>query len=43
MVTEDGLGTVTRALQIVPIDEAGNRGTPLQFSWTFEAVDTSVF
>jgi hypothetical protein len=36
-LTEDGTEPVTHAVEIVPIDQAGNRGTPLQFSWSFEA------
>ena len=41
-VTNTGTAPITRTLEIVPIDEAGNRGAPLVFSWSFDAVDTSI-
>ena len=41
-VTNTGTQPITRTLAIVSIDEAGNRGAPLEFSWSFDAVDTSV-
>jgi hypothetical protein len=41
-VTNTGTEPITRTLEIVPIDAAGNRGAPLQFTWSFDAVDTSV-
>jgi hypothetical protein len=41
-LTNTGTQPITRTLEIVPTDDAENHGTPLQFSWSFDAVDTSV-